>query len=553
MYAWGYLSGRIESGLPCELLTVPTQLTKIERLCKYSIEKKWKFENIEIMEIFGCLNPIEEESKQIGVKVCTNSNTNEANSIISLELMSTELTLTWAWLIKEVIRLYNLQLSGVSTMKSQFLKNDHRIAGLYNKRIGFKTKHSEGSVYVEVAQLNNKWAKQFILWVSGPIAVLPDTILSIIGDFLNDSAYQLASLRGVSRQFKRVFTDCKFWQNYSIRSIWHGRGHPVEDDSISVIAAGLPRFNALRVQWCANHTSRLRLYIGYLPHSVTSNGFLQSLIRYIRPHLPFPHRNLILVYGNDPVLSKNVHAMVSYLLPQSSKIDNGVTNSCLIPGDTLIGLDHVPNLGDRIITPHGALLDISTIRIERRMYASTRDTIRVIGDSRLRFVHILPSSESDVYGNEEHSRVRLAALQQVSLASVIVLQAGVGEMSAVKFNKMFRDLYNQQTSAQLMMNPRSSHQTLYPDNMIMHSSNFALLDEANPCLIFLPILNATPATISKEIDIVFERVSAVIGNRCEYFIQPFDPAISSQEDLQRKGFMLGINWLVRCLSKKVSL
>jgi hypothetical protein len=158
-------------------------------------------------QMLSCFEPslLDEERKIVEVEV--------KGIKVSLELRSCDVSLSWAWLMKEAVRLYNIERGSVSltTTTSRYLKWDARVSGLLHRKLGFKGRDTEGSILDEIFALSNQQAKNFALVVNGHFALLPDFLLVTIGEFLNSSAIEMCALRVVSSTWKRVFSQDKFW------------------------------------------------------------------------------------------------------------------------------------------------------------------------------------------------------------------------------------------------------------------------------------------------------------------------------------------------------
>ena len=76
-------------------------------------------------------------------------------------------------------------------------------------------------------------------------------------------------------------------------------------------------------------------------------------------------------------------------------------------------------------------------------------------------------------------------------------------------------------------------------------------DDTPPLLVLLPIDQFDD--IESQTKSVLRTVSGIVsGSSREFFVQPYHPELAKKEDLHR-GFLFGINWMVRCLSAKLAL
>jgi len=489
-----------------------------------------------MLGIGQCLVPLEDRVT-MAIKV--------KGVMIHIDVLGSESMLSWAWLIREVIRLSNLNLPTTLTRK-QLIPRDSRVIGVFHKKLGMKTSISSGSLYDEVASLSSS-QRNFELLISGSIVLLPDAAIELVGDYLNCSAVQMSILRTVSSKWKRLFSQDKFWQSYTIRtSQWEGEQGGFYDDVADELSdlAGLPRFNALRVQWCARHSSRLRLYVGYLdPSQRHFFGKLKLALFDMFRQSPVsrPRRSLILMYGSDRVLSESAHRALISLLPPSTTCEEPQT---LVPGDKLVSVEAVRALGDS----KSKATTYFRVRVERGVHSSFRDTLRIAGDSRLQVV-LLQGKEMNncSVGSEDAYSSRMQFLRLRSLAVVISLPMGAATMHPAALSTAFREIYRQAFPTPDMYARTQSHSSDIELPLDTTVDN----DDIPPLLVLLPIDQFDD--IESQTKSVLRTVSGIVsGSSREFFVQPYHPELTKKEDLHR-GFLFGINWMVRCLSAKLAL
>jgi len=488
---------------------------------------------------------------------------------VSLELRSCDVSLPWAWLMKETVRLYNIERGSVSltTTTPRYLKCDARVGGLLHPTLGLKGRDTEGSILDDIFALSNQKAKAFTLIVNGPIALLPDSLLVTIGEFLNCSAMDMSFLRVVSSSWKRVYSQDLFWEMRTIKSDWAGMKseYNEEEDQQIASAAGLPRFNSLRVLWCSTHCSRLRLFVGYQQYCSSSSShagaFLDSIVSTLsssglptlaslvaKPFASSRRRksNLLLVYGSDLAMSEAVHSHIARLLPSSSA-RSLAEPECILPGDELVAIENIYAFDNHSVKGFSTADSsvVGHVRVERKPWGAKRDTLRVVGDSRLRVVHMAaPSFLFNTAYEAPDQQERLRILRAASQACVIVLPDGAAEQGAKSLSALFGHLFE-------LYHPRPK---LSRD---LHLEPFAAdsVADNNPVLVLLPLHGdfATPAHVSRCTAKVHAVVADYVGSRCQFVVQPYDPTVLSVKDLQRRGLMGGVNFLVKCLSRRLTV
>ena len=462
------------------------------------------------------------------------------SSPIQVQITSYEAQITWHWLIKQSIYLHNADFA---MQKKKFLLLDDRIAGLYHKHLGLKTVSSPGCVFDQIANMDRSRLVFFLL-VGGAINLLRDDAWADIGGFLNDSPRALAAMRAVSRRCKRIFTHDAFWEKHDLpSSIYEGResDYNASSDEMKHELSGLPIFNTLRVKWCALHSSRLRLYMGYLPDRNSLLEVGKDVLRGLlsgRPRAAIDKRN-VLCLGADAVISRAAHGALLHLLPPSARITDQGT--CLVPGDALLAIDRVQHLQDPgsshgPMNAHGGISRqvALQVRVERQMEgrASQATTLRIIGDSRLKFVHML-------LADEVHSE-RLCLLRDSGVASILVLPLDSFDLPSASLRRLFQNMYCQVHAVGMMS-----------DTLSVAASRLEGPAKSNPCLVFLPAPSHASATLiaSTTRRVHDECILPVIRRERQYILQPFDPVLVTSADLQR-GYLRGINWLVKALSKR---
>ena len=495
----------------------------------------------------------------IGIKVI--------DTTVTVTCSSGEAMLSWDWLIRECVRLYNQNLP-LSTRRRAYLQLDARLIGLYHKRLGLRTSLSHGSVFDEIMHLPSLQLKTFVLLINGPIALLSNPVLELIGDFLNDSAVSLAALRATCGRWRRVMTMDNFWQKHKVSSIFDGM--PQQDDAEDFRdCAGLPLFNAIRVKWCARHSSRLRLYLGYLPQDVPYSRKIMSMFSSILGLRALsPRRNLILVFGigGEP-LSEDIHRAIGHLLPAT---DASADSPCVIKGDRLVALDRfIPDEGTSRRSGSGDARGV--VRVERRSYSSTATTLRVIGDSRLKFVHVRGpdstkclgsinqgiSSSSSGSGSGDIGSERIQLLRSRTQACIVVLPLDAARFRPAALIKCFRELYDHAIPP-LHLNSQPSEDLELPLDLTRCSGGIDAAFVA-PLLILLPIndefgsIGPVDTLVAEQTAAVLGVVSGLISAGREFYVQPFNPALKSKHDVHRHGLLYGVNWLVGRLCSKVSL
>ena len=354
----------------------------------------------------------------------------------------------------------------------------------------------------------------------------------------------------------------------AIKSDWAGfkSEYNEEEDQHIASAAGLPRFNALRVQWCATHCSRLRLFVGYQQpcsssSALSAGALLDSIVSTLStsglPTLasllarPFASRrrkgNLLLVYGADLGMSEAVHSHIARLLPSSSA-RSLAEPECTLAGDELVAIENI-NAFDNVSIKGFSAADSSVVgyvRVERKPWGAKRDTLRVVGDSRLRVVHIAAPSFSMAYDQrapaDQHERLR--NLRAASQACVIVLPHGAAEKGAKSLTAVFGELFE-------LYHPRPR----LSRDLQLESFTANSVADNNPVLVLLPLHGdvATQAYVLSCTAKVHTVVADYVGSRCQFTVQPFDPNVVSDKDLQRRGLMQGVNFLVKCLSRRLTV
>lgn len=473
---------------------------------------------------------VDPETRTLSVKI--------GKSTVQIQLYSHEAQVSWYWVIKQAIFLFNAE--GVAFQRKTFLLLNERIAGLYSRSLGLKTVSSHGCVFDQVAHFADKSRLVFHLLLSGPLSLLHDDTLLHIGDLSNASPRALASLRAVSKRFKRLFSRDEFWQHHELPSCtYQGRESDYNESTDELVQdmSGLPRFNALRVKWCALHSSRLRLYIGYLPEKNSFVELGKQLMRTLLSAPPVVEKCNVLVLGADAPISLAVHSAILHLLPPSSRVASH--DACLLPEDTLLAMDSVQPLSggsDSSSRRQSPLL----VRVERAGLrglgerGSIASTLRVIGDARLKFVRLLPWDDA-------HSE-RQRLLRESGVASILVLPLDSFEITSTELRACLQSLYRQVHSSVLLTTSISASLSL----PAVESPA-----ESNPCLIFLPVpAHATADHIARTTQRIHnECVLPVVRRERQYILQPFDPLLVSASDIQR-GYLRGVNWLVRALSKR---
>ena len=494
----------------------------------------------------ACLNPMDDRLS-IGIKVF--------ETLVTVTCSSGEAMLSWDWLIRECVRLYNQSLP-LSTRKRSYLQIDACLIGLCHKRLGLRTSLSHGSVFDEIMYLPKLQLKNFVLLINGPIALLSNSVLELIGDYLNDSAVGMAALRVVCGRWRRVMTMDNFWRKYKVTSIFDGM--PQQDDAEDLRdCAGLPLFNAIRVKWCARHCSRLRLYLGYLPEDVPYSRKILSIFSSILGlRALLPRRNLILVFGigGEP-LSEDIHRAIGHLLPAT---DATADSPCVIKGDRLVSLDRlIPDEGtSRRSGSSGEARGV--VRVERRSYSSTATTLRVIGDSRLKFVHIRGPDKAKFLGSTNQGSdigsERIQLLRSRTQACIIVLPLDAARLRPAALLSCFRELYDHAIPP-LHLNSQPSEDLELPLDLTRCGGGIDSAFAA-PLLILLPIndeFGPVETLVAEQTAGVLGVISGLISAGREFYVQPFKPALKSKHDVHRHGLLYGVNWMVSRLCAKVSL